>query len=148
MGPATLASTLCHLEVVGDAGQPETFPVLVRVGAHQHEMPCYLCILKSLPAHWACKFASGLHMCAQTRTVHRNARTDMVENVAFMYCPPERKVEVPVPIKACHRARLQLPRQCSLGLRHRPGLHRHCAALAEMHAPFAFVLLSLGCRAL
>ena len=37
---------------------------------------------------------------AQTRTVHRNAVTDMVENVAFMHCPPERKVTVPVPIKA------------------------------------------------
>ncbi|KAK9798532.1 hypothetical protein WJX73_010550 [Symbiochloris irregularis] len=62
VGPATLASTLCHLTVVSEDGQPEVFPVL-------------------------------------TRTVHRNAKTDMVENVAFMHCPPERKVEVPVPIK-------------------------------------------------
>ena len=39
----------------------------------------------------------------QPRMIHMNAKTDVVENVTFMYCPADRQVQVAVPIKVCHR---------------------------------------------
>lgn len=40
-----------------------------------------------------------LDSCLQPRMVHINAVTDEVENITLMHCPPERVVEIAVPIK-------------------------------------------------
>lgn len=58
----------------------------------------------------------------QPRNIHMNAATDLVENVTFMYCPPERTVQVAVPVRVCSRfcefmhVIVCLSHQCSKGL--------------------------------
>lgn len=39
----------------------------------------------------------------QPRQVHKNAVNGIIENVNFLFCPPERLVVVPVPVKVCCR---------------------------------------------
>jgi len=52
-----------------------------------------------LPTHrrFAC-----LPTCLQGRQVHMTADIDAIENVTFIYCPPERQVRVDVPLKVSH----------------------------------------------
>lgn len=44
----------------------------------------------------------------QPRQVHKNAVNGIIENVNFLFCPPERLVVVPVPVKVCYRGPLLL----------------------------------------
>jgi hypothetical protein len=44
-------------------------------------------------------FPLSVPAAMQPRNVHVNAATDVVENITFMHCPPERTVKVDVPIE-------------------------------------------------
>lgn len=35
----------------------------------------------------------------QPRVVHINSVSNVVENITFMHCPPERRIKVPVPVQ-------------------------------------------------
>lgn len=52
--------------------------------------------------------------CLQGRQVHMTADTDAVENVTFIYCPPERQVRVEVPLKVRQLAVLIWPSRSAL----------------------------------
>ena len=44
-------------------------------------------------------------LCVQPRMLHVNSVSDAIENVTLMYCPPDRRVKVEVPLKVCGQAR-------------------------------------------
>lgn len=44
-------------------------------------------------------------LCVQPRQVHRNAVTDVVENVTFLHCPPERRILVHIPVRVRSKRR-------------------------------------------
>ena len=84
----------------GEASQ--RYPVLVRLWSLC--MACTLLLLSCTPTlrlvnHLsdACAALNALG-CLQPRVIHINAVSDVIENVTFMWCPPERLVEVEVPI--------------------------------------------------
>lgn len=41
----------------------------------------------------------GEHLPVLPRVVHINSVSNVVENITFMHCPPERKIKVPVPVQ-------------------------------------------------
>lgn len=41
-------------------------------------------------------------LCLQPRILHVNSVSDAIENVTLMYCPPDRRVQVEVPLKVSH----------------------------------------------
>jgi len=61
-----------------------------------------------IPANAHSEIADSLRLsllCAQPRQVHRNAVTDVVENVTFVHCPPERRILVNVPVRVRRQRR-------------------------------------------
>jgi hypothetical protein len=66
--------------------------------------------------------------CAQPRQVHRNAVTDVVENVTFVHCPPERRILVNVPVRVRRASAACMCSQC--GKSPRVLTMRLCAMLA------------------
>lgn len=83
---------------------------------------------------------TGVHV--QPRILHVNACSDAIENVTLMYCPPDRRVKVEVPLKVgpssipCHaiNARLYRPQLLSHMFKH---------AYAQLLLPFAMYLMRL-----
>ena len=100
-----LLSQIFSLHLERDHSEPSIFPVLVRTDQSFNWVT--LASRASLREVALLKSPYTL----QPRILHRDPVTDAVENLTLMYCPPERRVMVPVRIKVCLTT---IERHCSL----------------------------------
>lgn len=100
LGRTAWACTIFNLQVQREDGSSATLRALVRGASCLPLAPGAACCGLAWSA-----LASQVHAlapficCLQGRQVHMTADTDAVENVTFIYCPPERQVRVEVPLK-------------------------------------------------